>query len=60
MMKNEINENEPLLVASVSGCSGSTNEKVNECKHEYTTNYCNSDGSYSHTVCDDCFEIIEI
>lgn len=28
------------------------------CSHNSTTNYCNSDGSYSHKMCDDCGEVI--
>jgi len=35
-------------------------KRKKECKHEYRTNYCNSDGSYSYTICDDCDEIIEL
>jgi len=56
--------NEPINSQScktrVSGGCGCLNENVNECTHEYLSNYCNSDGSYSHTVCDDCNEILEI
>ena len=29
------------------------------CKHEYTSNYLNSDSSFSHTQCDDCGETLQ-
>jgi hypothetical protein len=32
---------------------------VRSCSHENYTNYCNTDGSYSHKLCDDCFEILD-
>lgn len=61
-MKTEFDktENEALNKTNVSGCTGFLKENIMECKHEYKTNYCNSDGSYSHTVCDDCNETIEL
>lgn len=31
---------------------------VRSCSHNCTTNYCNSDGSYSHKMCDDCGDVI--
>ncbi|WP_445716753.1 hypothetical protein [Flavobacterium sp.] len=31
---------------------------VRSCSHNFTTNYCNSDGSYSHKMCDDCGDVI--
>ena len=32
---------------------------VRSCSHENYTNYCNTDGSFSHKLCDDCFEIFD-
>ena len=31
---------------------------MRSCSHNCTTNYCNSDGSYSHKMCDDCGDVI--
>ena len=31
---------------------------MRSCTHENKTNYCNTDGSYSHKVCDDCNETL--
>ena len=31
---------------------------IRSCSHNCTTNYCNSDGSYSHKMCDDCGDVI--
>lgn len=32
---------------------------VRSCSHENYTNYCNTDGSYSHKLCDYCFEMFD-
>lgn len=32
---------------------------VRSCSHENYTNYCNTDGSFSHKLCDDCFEMFD-
>jgi hypothetical protein len=31
---------------------------MSSCNHKNKTNYCNTDGSYSHKTCDDCGENI--
>lgn len=31
---------------------------MRSCTHDNKTNYCNTDGSYSHKVCDDCNETL--
>jgi hypothetical protein len=48
MIKGLLSELKKLRVADV----------MRSCNHENKTNYCNTDGSYSHKVCDDCNETL--
>lgn len=32
---------------------------IKNCPHEDWTNYCNTDGSYSHKQCNDCLETLD-